>query len=163
MATAFRSSDTRAAVGGSPRLSYMETASIPSSSATASRLAVLLAEDDPHVQGLIRLCLQGHAITSTSASEDACNEMARNRYDVVITDLRLLDGDGFQVIRHAVRTQPNAFLIVMTGTPAAASKESEELKGVGPYVRLQKPFRPRELRDLIAEAGRRRLDKVGLA
>jgi DNA-binding response OmpR family regulator len=118
-------------------------------------LAVLVAEDDVHVQGLIKLCLEGQKVTLASTCAIACDELNRHSYDVVITDLKLAGCDGLEVARLAARTQPKAYIVIMTGSTGAGPHCAEDLRSTGAHARLQKPFLPRELRAVVETARRR--------
>lgn len=126
------------------------------SSSASSGLSILVAEDDPHVQSLLRLCLEGHSVTVTGSGSAACVALAEKSFDVVITDLRLPDLGGDEVARRAAVARPGAFIVLMTGALTGGPQTQEELTAAGVHARLAKPFLPRELKALMESAQRAR-------
>ncbi len=107
-------------------------------------LRVLVVEDDPRVLDAERAVLGRHGcrvVTATSVAE--ANGLAADGFDLVVTDYRLPDGTGLQVIDalRARRGRPVAALIVTGDTGAA---ELQSLSGSG-HEWLTKPVRPSTL------------------
>jgi len=129
---------------------------MPEKVSNGSALTVLVAEDDLHVQGLIRLCLEGQKVTMVASCAAACYELNRQSFDVVLTDLKLAGSDGLEVARLAAQTQPKAYIVIMTGSPGVGPHNAEDLRAAGAHARLPKPFLPRELRAIVDTARRGR-------
>lgn len=116
---------------------------------SSSPLAVLVADDDPHVLGLIRMCLPHHVITAAQSAADACTALRQAHFDVVITDVRMPDASGFDVVECATGAQPDAYLVAMSGAPRTALETCGSRQ---PDMVLAKPFLPRELRAIVDAA-----------
>lgn len=115
-------------------------------------LAVLVVEDEPRLRDALRLILEdrGHEV-ATAATGGAGIELARSRgHDLVITDLRLPDMTGLDVLRAVRELNPRAGLILTTsyGSPEifAAARD------LGAAAILDKPFSPDQLLRLIDAA-----------
>lgn len=97
------------------------------SGASSGPVAVLLVEDNPRHAGLIRDELEielPSAVVSVATSVAAAREaLAQHpRFDAVLLDFRLPDGDGLEVLRHMRaegRTEPVVFVTTSTSTEIA--------------------------------------------
>jgi len=79
-------------------------------------LPVLLVEDKDSLRTMLRLALeaQGHAVVEARDESEAIHEMRQARPAVVLTDLKLPNGDGFGVLRAAKELDPDLQVVVMT-------------------------------------------------
>ena len=77
---------------------------------------VLLLEDDPALNQLIveEMEAQGHRVTAMHALADAAQWLATHRTDLIVTDLRLPDGDGMELLKTAQALQEPPAVIVVT-------------------------------------------------
>ncbi|MBO4407002.1 MAG: response regulator transcription factor [Clostridia bacterium] len=104
---------------------------------------ILLTEDDPAIVGTLSEFLKTEGFqTETAAGEsEAVGKLLKNRYDLLLVDLALREGDGFGVCRAArERGLPVIFL-------TASGDEDAVVRGLdmGAEDYIVKPFRPREL------------------
>jgi len=70
--------------------------------------------------------------------QKAIDLIIQNCPDLVITDYRLPDGDGFDVIKHVQQTLPRRPVILMTGYHDPRLEQAARTAGVAEYLR--KPF-----------------------
>ncbi len=77
---------------------------------------VLLVEDDTALLRLIRdeLDAEGYAVEEASTVEDAGRRLVETAFDLVITDLRLPDGTGHEVLALARETTAGPACLVIT-------------------------------------------------
>ncbi len=76
---------------------------------------VLLLEDDPALNQLIveEMEAQGHRVTAMHALADALQWLTTTRADLIVTDLRLPDGDGMDLLKTAqALPEPPAVIVV---------------------------------------------------
>ena len=120
---------------------------------------VLVIDDEPLVARMVQRALaEAHEVGVDHSAQAVVDRFARGeRWDVIIADLHLADGDAIWVRDELARLDPGlpARLLIITGgasTPAGRAFLRE------PGVRwLQKPFRARTLSArLEAVLGRRR-------
>lgn len=80
---------------------------------------VLAVDDDRLLRMSIQLVLeeQGYEVDAVPSVSGAMDSLDRYRYELVLTDLRLPDGDGLEVVRYARRLDPEAKVILMTASP----------------------------------------------
>src|SRR5713101_7485438 len=89
--------------GGSPRLSPF----MPD---------ILLVEDKESLRRVMRLTLEnaGYSVTEAADARAAINEIERAPHRVVLTDLRMPNGSGIDVLRAARGADSDVPVIVMT-------------------------------------------------
>lgn len=86
--------------------------------------AILLVEDVPTVRTVLRAFLEfaGHEVTECAGGEEATRLMKHHSFQVVVTDLRMKDGDGLGFIRDQRSKGATIPIIAMTGgDPALVS------------------------------------------
>jgi DNA-binding response OmpR family regulator len=131
------------------------------------RLRVLLIDDDPSLLESLRTALEdeGHKVVTATGGQSGIDvfresQSAHHLFDLVITDLRMPDVDGRQVIASIRTSSPGTPIILLTGWGQHAADDSDELPQVDRL--LGKPPRIRELRTALAElTGRRASDRPG--
>ena len=115
-------------------------------------LSVLIVEDEPHLRDALRLILEDRGFSvAMAATGGAGLELARRGgLDLVITDLRLPDMTGLDVLRAVRATNPRAALILTTsyGSPEIFA----EARSLGAAAILDKPFSPAQLLHMIDAA-----------
>ena len=105
---------------------------------------ILLIEDDVSLaKNLIKfLTAEDFSVTHALGQTDGMREFEGGKFDCVLLDLSLEDGNGFSVCA-AIRAQSGVPVIFLT----ASADESNTVAGfeVGADDYIGKPFRPREL------------------
>lgn len=108
-------------------------------------MKILLAEDERTISKLINqvLTADGHQVNAVRSAAEAIQLLATDVYDIILLDLHLSDGEGFQVV-DTIDSRPGVRppVIVMTGeTPFAA----EDPRAARVAAVLYKPFALHEL------------------
>ena len=80
----------------------------------------------------------------------ALEELEKNEFDLVITDLRMPQVDGMQVLERTKELQPDTEVLVITGY--ATVNTAVEAMQKGAYHYLAKPYQNEEVRILIRKA-----------
>ena len=108
-------------------------------------LRVLVVEDDPINQEVVRAVLRGAgaAVTLAGTARDGVRLALKDRPQVVLTDLRLPDLDGLELVRRIWHDCPGLPVLAMTANASPAIQEACRQAGVAEV--LQKPFEPEEL------------------
>ena len=123
----------------------------------AERVRVLIIDDEPSVADALRVILEdeGFSVAVAANGRDGIAEARRAPFGVTVTDLRLPDMDGLEVMG-AFREDGlgGAFILITSyGTPEIFAR-ADELGAAGV---IAKPFLPSEILQLITSAlGRRR-------
>jgi CheY-like chemotaxis protein len=112
--------------------------------------AILLVEDDPDTRKLLTTLLQvlGHRVTAVFTMKDGLAAFAQHSFDVLISDIGLPDGNGWQ-LREEAGPQAVRLAIAMTGFAQASDRNKSESAGFQHH--LVKPFDPEELIRILKE------------
>ncbi len=128
-------------------------------SATATRridgsaMSVVVVDDDSSVAELIKDLLEeiGHNVTLIDNQGDTVAFIAKNRVDLLITDLDLPGTSGWQLARSVRHVRPDILVGLVTGWPLGA--DDKELKSRGVDFVLSKPFSLESLTAALAGLG----------
>jgi CheY-like chemotaxis protein len=106
---------------------------------------ILLVEDEPNVAKGLQLVLndEGYGVETASTGGSALDMFRGNGFDLVVSDLRLPDIDGMEVIKNIKEQKPEVKIIIITGYPSVSSAVDAVRMGVMDYLR--KPFTDEEL------------------
>jgi two-component system, NtrC family, response regulator HydG len=117
---------------------------------------VLIVDDQKNVRTTTAIVLRqaGYQTIEAEDGRAALQKLGSDSYDVVLTDLRMGEVDGLEVLRSAVELSPSTQVIVMTayGTIESAVAAIR----LGAYDYLAKPFKEHELLMRVAKAVERR-------
>ncbi len=101
-----------------PQRSYgrISQAGSTATARSARQLNILLVEDQRAFALLTEKLLQkiGHTVTVASSIAEACQSWRDDRFDLIISDFGLPDGDGCELLSHIER-QRNVPAIALTG------------------------------------------------
>lgn len=119
-------------------------------------MRVLVVEDDPELAGLLRDGLREHRIYPTLATSfpDGRERALAGDYDVVILDVRLPGGTGFELCAELRRSGVNIPVLMLTALDAVDDRVRGLAVGADDY--LTKPFAFRELVARLQALARRR-------
>jgi signal transduction histidine kinase/DNA-binding NarL/FixJ family response regulator len=83
---------------------------------TQAAATILVVDDDDHVRdALVDELGSAYQVETASCGSDAFDALVSRQYDVVISDLRMPDHDGIEVLDFARRHQRDAVRILLTG------------------------------------------------
>jgi signal transduction histidine kinase len=122
----------------------------------AEPTTVLVVDDEESVATTIEaiLRLDGHDVTAVTSGAEAIRLLNQRQFDVVLTDLRLADIDGVDVLKEVQRTAPETAAIMLTGYASLESAVAALRSGAYDY--LMKPSDVEELRATVNRAIERR-------
>jgi len=113
---------------------------------------LLLVDDDRHVRESMASWLRevGYRVDVASGCRDAVQQLGKRPYDLVLADVRLQDGDGFEVLAHCRRQHPATTVILITGYGTVET--GIEALRAGAFDLLTKPLIDQELEMAIDRA-----------
>src|SRR4029077_3126841 len=78
---------------------------------------LLLVDDDRHVLDSMSdwLRSQGYELDASPGYADALERLRQKAFDLVLADVRLRDGDGFDLLEQCRRNYPASQVVLMTG------------------------------------------------
>lgn len=100
---------------------------------------ILIVEDDPTLARILAryLKLQGHDVRTLETGEEALDVL--EGLDVIITDIKMPEMDGIELIIEVREVYPSVPVIVMSGNPSRKML-LDSAKKLGAVKVLEKPF-----------------------
>ena len=124
-----------------------------SSNPSAPRPAqILVVDDEPDLRTLYELTLlrEGYRVEAAGSVSEAREHLNAGRFDAVITDMRLPDGLGMEILQRIQQDQRSERCVVMTAY-GSAENAVEALKA-GAFDYLTKPVDLKQFRTVVASA-----------
>ena len=114
-------------------------------------LSILIVEDDITFSLMLTTWLgkKGFVVISSSSVSDAKRRLGEEAFDLVISDLRLPDSDGIDLLKWLKSTHPSLPLIMMTSYAEIQTAVQAMKLGAADYI--AKPLNPDELLGKIKE------------
>ena len=98
----------------------------------------------------ILLSKEGYKVSLASSGEEARNILGKKKFDLLITDIKMSDVNGIDVLKEAKALSPES-VVVMISAFATAETAVEAMRE-GAYDYIPKPFKVREFKKIIADA-----------
>ena len=98
----------------------------------------------------IMLTKEGYQVSFAESGEEACELLEKQEFDLLITDIRMKDLDGIEVLKRAKEIRPET-VVVMISAFATAETAVEAMKE-GAYDYIPKPFKVREFKKIVKDA-----------
>ncbi|HLV64921.1 MAG TPA: sigma-54 dependent transcriptional regulator [Polyangiaceae bacterium] len=113
---------------------------------------ILVIDDQRNMRTTLALMLRGagHEVDEAPNGKEGRESGATGAYDIVITDLRMGECDGIEVLRAIKEAQPMTEVIVMTAYGTIES--AVEAMRMGAFDYIQKPFTEQELALKVSRA-----------
>lgn len=120
----------------------------------SEELQVLVLDDEPIVCKRLKPALEksGYAVEIFEDAAQALKRIDEKQFDIVVTDVRMEEIDGIQVLEHVLAKSKDAKVIIITGY--ATVEVAREALAKGAFDFIAKPFKPNELRSAIAKAAK---------
>ncbi len=106
---------------------------------------ILLIEDDVAFCHLLEkfLVKNKFVVTTSFSALEAKNKIKLEKFDLILTDLRLPDVDGISLLTEIKKTQPTLPIVLMTGYSDVITAVKAIQNGASDYI--SKPFNPEEV------------------
>jgi DNA-binding NtrC family response regulator len=113
---------------------------------------ILVVDDDRDNRDIVaeNVAHWGHDVETAASGEEAISRFAAHPYDVVISDIRMGNASGLDVLKKVRAATPDAIVILMTGY--AGSDTAIDAIKAGAFDYVTKPFKYEELRLSIQKA-----------
>ena len=120
----------------------------------AEGLEVLLLDDEPIVGKRLKPALAkiGCNVEVFEDPKKALERIDQKEFDIVVTDIRMDEVDGLQVLEHVRQSSERTKVIMITGYAMMAVAREAMEKGAFDFI--SKPFKPDDLRKVIAKAAK---------
>jgi two-component system, NtrC family, response regulator PilR len=117
-----------------------------------NRKSVLIVDDEADIRELLVITLSRMGVDADSAStiKEAKEALGARPYDLCLTDMRLPDGDGLDVLRYIAENHGNTPVAVITAFGSTENAVAALKAGAFDY--LAKPIKLDQLRPLVMSA-----------
>jgi PAS domain S-box-containing protein len=121
--------------------------------ATAGERTVLVVDDEADIREALTEILTGarHRVVTASSGREALERVAAERFDAILTDIRMPDLDGRALYQEIERRWPlqAARVVFVTGDTLTSALHEFVCESGRPVI--EKPFLPVEVRRIVAE------------
>jgi CheY-like chemotaxis protein len=116
------------------------------------KLEVMVVDDEPIVGKRLKPALTkyGYDVEVFDDPLKAIDRFDQKKFDVVVTDLRMEQLNGIQVLEHVAAKSAKTKVIFITGYASVENAREALVKGAFDFI--AKPFKPNDLRMAIAKA-----------
>jgi len=120
------------------------------------RARILVVDDEPSMRELLAIVLkrEGYEVVLAESGREAVAALERHPFDLLVSDIKMPDMSGVDVLR-AAKTIDRDILGIMVTAFASTDTAVEALR-LGAYDYVSKPFNVEELKDRIRKALERR-------
>lgn len=124
-----------------------------------STSSVLVVDDEHAMRVALEANFQRHAwrVQTASGVVDARRALEQNRFDLVVSDVRMDDGDGFEVLDSVLTASPGTAVILLTAYGSVP--EAVESMRIGAFDYLTKPISFAQLEATAARVMQRAIDR----
>jgi len=115
---------------------------------------VLIADDDPSLRKMLSRLLKRASfdVVEADSGRDALAQVAEKRFDVILSDIHMPDGDGLELLRSVRRVDLDIPVILMSGKPDVETAATALEFGAFRY--LTKPLGTETIEKLVRQAAR---------
>jgi len=115
-------------------------------------VSILIVEDDVAFATMLKTFFEkrGYKVDTSFSAAEAFKKMKSSPFEVILTDVRLPDSDGLEVLFEVKSNYPTAQVIVMTNYAEINMAVKAMKNGAFDYV--SKPFRPEAILQTIENA-----------
>jgi DNA-binding NtrC family response regulator len=114
------------------------------------RQSILVVDDEEIIRDLLTEVLEDYAVSIAVDGQEAIDKIGADHFDLVITDLRMPNISGEEVVRFARQESPKTKVIVISGYSSLRTVSESISHGACAF--LSKPFSIKELVQAVEEA-----------
>jgi DNA-binding NtrC family response regulator len=117
-----------------------------------NKLQVLILDDEPIVGKRLgpALAKMGGEVEVFENPHQALDRIQEKTFDIVVTDIRMEDIDGIEILEKVKAKSEHTKVIMITGY--ATVEVAREAMGKGAFDFIAKPFKPNDLREVVYRA-----------
>jgi DNA-binding NtrC family response regulator len=118
------------------------------------KLELLVVDDEPIVGRRLKSALEkyGYDVETFETGQAAIQRLKEKAFDIVVSDVRMEDADGLEVLEAVKQSSSRTKTILITGY--ATVELAREALAKGAFDFLAKPFQPRDLKEMIEKASK---------
>ena len=117
---------------------------------SSTKRTILIVDDEEIIRDFLSEVLEDFCVTLACDGDEAIAHLKQQRFDLIITDLRMPHVPGEEVVRFARQTYPDAKVVVISGYSSLATVSQSVHNGACAF--LSKPFSIKELLQTVETA-----------
>ncbi len=116
----------------------------------AAKEKILIVDDEEIMRSFLLdvFMEEGYNLDVAADGEEALDKISKNRYQLIITDIRMPKVDGTEVLKKAKEIDPQVDVIVITGYASQLARQECQRLGAAYYI--AKPFQINQIRALVS-------------
>lgn len=117
---------------------------------------VLVVDDEPFIRDILAdfLAMEGYSVRTANDGQSALAELRAAPFDVVVSDLKMPNVGGLELLREVTQAYPSTLMVIMTGFGTVETAIHAMKQGAFDYV--LKPFKADEIIRVVGRAVRQR-------
>jgi DNA-binding NtrC family response regulator len=118
------------------------------------KLRIMVIDDENIVGKRLKPALEktGDIVETFEDAKKALERFNEQAFDIVVTDIRMDEIDGIEVLEHVLARSDKTKVIIITGY--ATVEVAREALAKGAFDFIAKPFKPNDLRIVIEKAAK---------
>ncbi|MFM9885416.1 MAG: ATP-binding protein [Burkholderiales bacterium] len=125
----------------------------PARMTTSGRCAILIVDDEADIRETLAdiLATKSNQVMTVGSGREALERMARQHFDIILTDIRMPDLDGRGLYQEIERRWPERADRVVFVTGDTLTSTLREFAAASGRPVIEKPFTPSDVRRIVAE------------
>jgi DNA-binding NtrC family response regulator len=117
-------------------------------------LSIMVIDDENIVGKRLKPALEknGDTVETFTDARNALERFNEKRFDIVVSDIRMDDIDGLEVLEQVLARSERTKVIIITGYATVEVAQEALVKGAFDFI--AKPFKPNDLRSIIDKAAK---------
>jgi DNA-binding NtrC family response regulator len=113
---------------------------------------ILIVDDEPIVGERLKAFLSkdGHRVETFVDPRKAMERLESRRFDIIVSDIRMGELSGIDILEKAVESTPKSIVVIITGY--ATLELARESLAKGAFDFIAKPFKLKEIRKTMQRA-----------
>ena len=114
--------------------------------------SILVVDDERSMREFLEIFLtkEGYQVTLANSGEEACQLLAKQEFDLLITDIKMKDTDGIDVLKKAKEVSPSSIVVMISAF--ATAETAVEAMQEGAYDYIPKPFKVKDMKKIVKSA-----------
>jgi two-component system, NtrC family, response regulator PilR len=112
---------------------------------------ILVIDDEKSIRDMLAIMLkrQGYHVSLAENGKTAINAINKNVFDLVISDIRLPDTNGIEILKHSKKVSPETEFILITAFASQDTAVEAVKNGAADYI-----YKPFDIDDLKIKVGK---------
>ena len=117
-------------------------------------LRIMVIDDENIVGKRLKPALEknGDVVETFTDARNALERFSEQEFDIVVSDIRMDDIDGLEVLEQVLARSEKTKVIIITGYATVEVAQEALVKGAFDFI--AKPFKPNDLRTIIEKAAK---------